>query len=364
MEVPNNGDLAPLNEVPRALEAEVELRGDQTGLPSRKRKHEDDKKGKLEGSEPKRSRDCFRCGGSGHIKVECNSVGAMDETAVVCFKCSGKGHFARDCPNLRSDVCYCCGLLGHHGLDCPSNTKRKGPPSRVRLTRAPYPTPGATSYYGGGSTQGYPLYHAQSDYYPADTSPYTQQWDPTYTQQVLPSQPQQQMQQGTQVQGSPYACFRCGDSRHLTKDCPIHVSGSSMPAASAYTVGYTPAPHMGSYNPRGMSNYSGYGDVSGIIGGGGMGSMGSMGGMGGMGGGGGHGPSTAAPMQCFRCGGVGHYFRECRLEEGSIPSRDSCYKCGQIGHFSRDCGGPDKRVCFLCHKLGHVAKACTEVSVK
>lgn len=275
-----------------------------------------DENTKKEITSVKRSKDCFRCGGNGHLKIECiSAAGAIDiDSKFVCFKCSGKGHYARDCPNLRGDICFVCGLLGHHGLDCPSNLKRKGPPSRVRIERGP------TTFYGSPYTTRLPL---PPEYGALGTGDL--QWGAGVgvglglglaagTGMVGTGFPVVDMKCG-RVEGGFVGCFRCGDTRHLARECQIAA------VADETTTLQFPVGFVGTTTQQGGRNFR-------------------------------------LPESCFRCGGTGHFFRECKLSSEEVPSRDACFKCGRNGHRSKDCEGPDKRVCFVCHKLGHVAKQC------
>ncbi len=313
---------------------------------SRKRKldernDDDDTKGEFEreGSVAKRSKDCFRCGGTGHVKMECvSSLDAIKDSAFICFKCSGRGHYARDCPNIRGDICYCCGMMGHHGLDCPSNLKRKGPPARMRFGRG---NGGmfdfAASMYG---SFGYPYgpYSEMANMYApmmaGANSPGaagvngTGVPNPLLQQQVAPPM-MDPFVGGRAAAGS--GCFRCGSTAHLARDCtapkqPFFPSPPSMQMQGMQSL--MPGMQMQMQGIQGMQSMP----MGGVI----------------------------KPDFCWRCGDSGHFFRDCKLAEGEHLSRDSCFKCGRPGHFSKDCVGPDKRVCFVCHKLGHVAKQCPQ----
>jgi len=256
-------------------------------------------------------RSCFRCGGNGHLKIECISA---TNSNFTCFKCTGKGHYARDCPNLRGDICYVCGMLGHHGLDCPQNLKRKGPPSRVQIGRGmPYQLPG----YGGHPMMPYPMMHHEADAFGGvGGGGGEMHWGAVGMGMLGPGIPMggaenhmMDMRYGRFEGGGLVGCFRCGDTRHFARECNIQMGGGNLP----------PLPSVGL--------------------------MGSP-------------LRYPLPENCFRCGETGHFFRECKLSGDDVPSRDACFKCGRSGHFSKDCGGPDKRVCFVCHRLGHVAKQC------
>jgi len=60
----------------------------------------------------------------------------------------------------------------------------------------------------------------------------------------------------------------------------------------------------------------------------------------------GKGPASGAgTAACFRCGGLGHFARDCSAAAkadsggagGAAASGASCYRCGQTGHFARNC---------------------------
>ncbi|SPO21503.1 related to GIS2 - Putative zinc finger protein, proposed to be involved in the RAS/cAMP signaling pathway [Ustilago trichophora] len=59
------------------------------------------------------TKQCYNCGGQGHIKHDCASI---DNTQ--CYGCGGKGHVKANCPSVGLDKCYGCGGTGHVKANC------------------------------------------------------------------------------------------------------------------------------------------------------------------------------------------------------------------------------------------------------
>lgn len=69
---------------------------------------------------------------------------------------------------------------------------------------------------------------------------------------------------------------------------------------------------------------------------------------------------------CFKCGGKGHWAKDCSsMAKSSLsqPSGGECFKCGEPGHWSKDCPRANltssaQSTCFKCGKPGHWRSQC------
>ena len=71
----------------------------------------------------KDNRQCYGCGGKGHLKYNC----PLMASSIECWKCHQIGHIRRNCPTKATGmdgyppdiICWCCGGRGHVQLRCP-----------------------------------------------------------------------------------------------------------------------------------------------------------------------------------------------------------------------------------------------------
>lgn len=241
------------------------------------------------------STKCFKCGGQGHYSRECPET-SNAPSARACFKCGEAGHLSRDCTQAtaapaRSDkACFNCGgpHLARECTQAGGNSSRGG--------------------YGGGGRGG-----------------------------------------GAGAGAGDRACFSCGETGHMSRDCTNPPKAGSSLGLSCYTCG---GPHLAKdCDKKSASGYGGRGA--------GRGGYGAP--AGGRGGG-------SASTSCFNCGGA-HFARDCnepRRDGGQRRDRDAsagtCYRCNEPGHQSKNCPTYQRQaqICYLCRKEGHLAKDCTQ----
>ena len=124
-----------LNErIPKTLDelvtqAEQYLMAHNKKLSSSQSRREDVKNGSRGGNSerPRRTVQCFRCGGEGHRATECKSrmpdghrrEGERYEKGFSCQKCGGYGREARGCRSMPHN----------HHAQCPGPNESKPPPS-------------------------------------------------------------------------------------------------------------------------------------------------------------------------------------------------------------------------------------------
>ena len=79
-------------------------------------------------------------------------------------------------------------------------------------------------------------------------------------------------------------------------------------------------------------------------------------------------PASSPPPRkdaCFKCGGSGHFRRECRQSATNAqPHRGQ--KRGQLGHASHDGERAERpqRACYICGQVGHLKRGCAQQSTK
>ena len=74
-------------------------------------------------TDTKDNRQCYGCGGKGHLKYNC----PLMASSIECWKCHQIGHIRRNCPTRATGmggyppdiICWCCGGRGHVQLRCP-----------------------------------------------------------------------------------------------------------------------------------------------------------------------------------------------------------------------------------------------------
>ncbi|XP_045158547.2 uncharacterized protein LOC123524421 isoform X3 [Mercenaria mercenaria] len=160
------------------------------------------------------SKDCFKCGESGHFSRECpNAAKGGAGGGRDCYKCGESGHMARDCTNPPKGGagggrdCYKCGESGHMARDCTNPPKAGGGGGGGRdcykcgecghMARDCTNPPKAGFGGGGGGRDCYKC--GESGHMARDcTNP---------------------PKAGFGGSGGGRDCYKCGESGHMARDC-------------------------------------------------------------------------------------------------------------------------------------------------
>ncbi|KAL8600994.1 hypothetical protein ACOMHN_030651 [Nucella lapillus] len=129
------------------------------------------------------------------------------------------------------------------------------------------------------------------------------------------------------------ACFKCGESGHMSRECPQGGGRSDGQGQGCRKCG------QDGHFARDCPNGGG--------GGGGCHKCGEEG----------HSARDCPKGDnsgCRKCGEEGHFARDCP----KMGDNSGCRKCGEEGHFAQDCPKGDNKGCHKCGEEGHFARDC------
>nr|GEV62812.1 zinc finger, CCHC-type, transcription elongation factor Spt5 [Tanacetum cinerariifolium] len=299
-------------------------------------------------------RSCYKCGESGHMSRECpqggGGGGGGDKS---CFKCGESGHMSRECPQGGGGgggggrSCYKCGESGHMSRECPQGGGSGGNNEGGSTWSSKQEGGSSWSKQEGGSSWSSK---------PEGGSSWSKQEGGSSWSKPDGGGSGWSKQDGGSGGCGGNACFKCGESGHMSRECP-QGGGGGGGSRNCYKCGESG--HMSRECPQGGGGGGGAGGRSCYK----CGESGHMSRECPQGGGGGGGGNR----NCFKCGESGHMSRECPQGGGGGGGGRSCYKCGESGHMSRECsqgggggGGGGGRNCYKCGESGHMSWECPQ----
>ncbi|KAK9061290.1 hypothetical protein SSX86_018470 [Deinandra increscens subsp. villosa] len=250
-------------------------------------------------------RNCYKCGESGHMSRECPKGGGGGG-GNACFKCGEAGHMSRECPQGGgggggSKNCYKCGESGHMSRECPQGGGGGGGNACFKC--------GETGHMSRECTQGIATSVARVVTCLENAPRAVGEGEGAVVAEVATSVERVGICLGNalRVEGAAAvvvvvgrSCYKCGESGHMSRECPQGGGGGGGGGRSCYKCGESG--HMSRECPQG----------------------------GGGGGGGGR--------NCFKCGESGHMSRECPQGGGGGGGGGGGYGGGGGGGWSSSGG--------------------------
>ncbi|XP_059659699.1 protein AIR2-like isoform X2 [Cornus florida] len=241
------------------------------------------------------SKICLKCGDSGHDMFSCENDYSLDDLKEIqCYICKSVGHLS--CAKFidtspREASCYRCGQLGHTGLGC---------------ARSYGETAGA-----GSPSSCYKC--GEGGHFARECTSSAKGCARSYGE--------------TAGAGTPSSCYKCGEEGHFARECTNSAKRKrnielSTPSGRSY---------KGNGEYAGVKSVQGYARLYGET----------------------AGAGSSSPNSCYKCGGGGHFAREC-TSSAKVRKRNIELSTTN-GRFSKE-NGVNVGVRSVPHDLGKAGR--------